>query len=141
MYLLHISNLLIGDIKPANIVSDADGNSFIIDWGHAHFVEEYAAEPSSRVPTTPSRGRTRSSTRESISIYCSRGSSGYAAPDHDISSAMDIWSCGKIFAKYACYEGDLATDLVNKMLRSTPNRRISAEDALQHPYFTSINPS
>ena len=130
------------DIKPDNILIADNGRPLLFDFGLAEFVDT---------------GQTAHG-----------GTTGYAAPEVLQASSnvrkADVWSLGVVM--YACLYGslpfseeevllgedycnwklrtevanddDLACDLLVKMLAFDPNKRISAEEALQHPWLSGV---
>uniref|UniRef100_A0A8C5CTX6 Mitogen-activated protein kinase n=1 Tax=Gadus morhua TaxID=8049 RepID=A0A8C5CTX6_GADMO len=130
---IHSANVLHRDLKPSNLLINTTCDLKICDFGlariadpehdHTGFLTEYVATRWYRAPE--------------IML----NSKGY-------SKSIDIWSVGCILAEMLSnrpiFPGKhyldqlnhiLALDLLGRMLTFNPNKRISVEEALAHPYL------
>uniref|UniRef100_A0A8D0GZR2 Mitogen-activated protein kinase n=1 Tax=Sphenodon punctatus TaxID=8508 RepID=A0A8D0GZR2_SPHPU len=130
---IHSANVLHRDLKPSNLLINTTCDLKICDFGlariadpehdHTGFLTEYVATRWYRAPEIMlnSKGYTKS---------------------------IDIWSVGCILAEMLSnrpiFPGKhyldqlnhiLAPDLLDKMLTFNPNRRITVEESLAHPYL------
>ncbi|KAF8070426.1 kinase-like domain-containing protein [Lyophyllum atratum] len=154
---IHSANVLHRDLKPGNLLVNADCDLKICDFGLARGY-------------TPGGGTSRAAGNQGfMTEYVA--TRWYRAPEIMLSfgnytTAIDVWSVGCILAEllggkpifkgreYAQdyirslpikprvpfstlfpYANPLATDLLSQMLCFDPAKRISCEQALNHPYF------
>ncbi|MGH0117129.1 UNVERIFIED_CONTAM: hypothetical protein FKN15_030974 [Acipenser sinensis] len=111
----HSRNVLHRDLKPQNLLINRNGELKLADFGLARAFG---------IPV-------RCYSAEVVTLW-------YRPPDvlfgaKLYSTSIDMWSAGCIFAGNLYY--------VNQnLLKCNPVQRISAEDALQHPYFADFCP-
>ncbi|KAL8166596.1 hypothetical protein V2J09_008095 [Rumex salicifolius] len=126
---LHSANVVHRDLKPQNILVNNNWKLKICDFGMA-----------------------RTTLQDSlVKMTANVGTRSYMAPELVTGAAttwygngVDIWSAGCILAEML--GGDpmfpsaepLAVDLLKKMLVVDPLHRISASEALEHPYFCGV---
>ena len=139
---LHMNGIAHLDLKPENCLVFGNENIKLCDFGNALFF------------------------RENIRYYGRRGSPGYVAPEMEEGipfnpKAADIWGLGILFhvlitgcfpyrnvdnaeqQEYSrehfnlrCTDG-LLLDLLRKMLKFDQKNRITIDEVIKHPYFTS----
>lgn len=118
---LHSRNIIHRDIKLANILIK-DNSVKICDFGLSCYEFE--------------------------NNYTICGTEDYIAPEIinrvDYGKSVDIYSTGKVFKTLIGIKNEKISrnclDLLNKMLEKSPEKRISAYEALRHPIFESFLP-
>eukprot|EP00755_Sulcionema_specki_P022732 Sspe_Gene.77220::Locus_48238_Transcript_1_1_Confidence_1.000_Length_1655::g.77220::m.77220/K04456/AKT; RAC serine/threonine-protein kinase len=142
---LHSKGIVYRDLKPENVVLDAEGHIVLTDMGHA------------RSLSTASRAET----------FC--GTTEYLAPEvcktEGHTHAVDLWALGVLLFEMLTgqlpFDGENQVDicenimlaepqfpptidpdaqnLISQLLRKDPQSRPSAADLRKHPFFASIN--
>lgn len=128
------------DLKPANIACDRLGRPKILDWGYSTVVQEgqlldtycgsFPYTPPECVKREPYDGRKADMWSLGVTLYvCAFG--------------RDPWrqSRDRLLAGELTFDegaNPQLCDLVTRLVRVNPDERLSAEEALSHPFFVDL---
>ena len=126
---LHSYSLVHLDIKPENILLDGQGRPHLADYDISH------------------DGATRAATHaRAASMLTRMGTDGFIAPEIEAgepaTTKADMFSLGRaveaVVPDDPLRRSDALRDLLQGLVRTDPQQRLSAEGAVRHPYFAPL---
>lgn len=139
----HGMNICHRDIKPANMAYDKQNRAKLLDWGYStqfkegELLDSYCGSmpytPPECLKRVPYDGRKADIWSMGVTMYvCAFGKDPWNMKE-ELHQAKDRILTGKVtFDEQA--DTDLC-DLILRLLKLDPNERLSADEALSHPFF------